>query len=124
MIGENTFPKKVNYFALAGMKGERYAFPYSNKENQSFIIETVCDWFGTTFTNIKKRSRQRVNVVPRQVCMFLLHRYSDLSLKEIGNLMGGFDHTSVLYAKRLIGDLMDSDDKLRKIVQAIETKIQ
>jgi chromosomal replication initiator protein len=130
----STFPKKlprfsndnsISYYALVGMKGDKHQFPYYYGENkQSLIISCVCERFGTDMEGLKKRTRRRSVVIPRQVCMFLLYRYANLSLKEIGELFGGYDHTSVIYAKNLITDLMETNDEMRDTVRALEVKIQ
>ena len=132
MIGEMTFPAKVrrhrglddiSYMALVGMKND-YQFPkyFSNKDD--LIINVVCEWYGTTAEALKNRRRIRGIVEPRQICMFLLRRYSNLSLKEIGMKFGGFDHTTVIHSSDTVQDLMDTDEKIRQTIQALEVKIQ
>jgi len=53
-----------------------------------------------------------------------LRRYSNLSLKEIGMKFGGFDHTTVIHSSDTVQDLMDTDEKIRQTIQALEVKIQ
>ena len=101
---------------------------FSADENFDFSVlepfEAVCDYFGTTFENIRKRNRRRTTVLPRQVCMFLLSRYTELSLREIGLIFGTYDHTTVIHSRMTVQDLMDSDVAFRLGIQSIELKIQ
>jgi len=132
MIGEATFPQRMqrngnmedlSYMALVGMRKE-HQFPvhYSNK--CELIILTVCIWFGITEEELLRKKRDREIVEPRQICMFLLYKYSGLPLKKIAKRMGGYDHTTVIHSYQKIRDLMDVDVRIRQTVQALEIKIQ
>jgi chromosomal replication initiator protein len=57
--------------------------------------------------------------LPRQVAMFLIREETESSLPEIGEILGGRDHTTVMYGCDKIGDLIETDDGLRRQVKAI-----
>jgi chromosomal replication initiator protein len=52
--------------------------------------------------------------------MYLLREDARLSLPQIGESLGGRDHTTVMYACDKVGDLLERDDRLRR--QVIEVR--
>ena len=68
------------------------------------------------------RSRTREVALPRQVVMYLLRKEANVSLPQIGEALGGRDHTTVIYACEKITEMIERDDRLRKqITQIRET---
>jgi regulator of replication initiation timing len=63
------------------------------------IINIVCNYFGVTVDEIKKHTRKRNIVAPRHICMYFLFTETESSLSEIGRIMGGYHHTTVIYAR-------------------------
>ena len=66
------------------------------------------------------RSRNKEIVVPRQVAMYLLREETDASLPQIGDLLGGRDHTTVMYAHAKITEQVEKDDAKRKEILTIK----
>jgi chromosomal replication initiator protein len=58
------------------------------------VIEVVAAFFQKGRDALSARSRRRDLLVPRQLAMYLCHRYTDASLAEIGRAFGR-DHPSV-----------------------------
>lgn len=85
---------------------ETVAIPQSNCQTISDIIEKVNEFFGV---NILIRTRVREVVVARQACALLCRMFTNASLKDIGNQMGGLDHTCVIHAKDKCRDNMSVD---------------
>ena len=51
--------------------------------------------------------------------MYLIREDTDSSLPEIGEIVGGRDHTTVMYGCDKISDLIETDDGLRRQVKSI-----
>jgi len=73
--------------------------------SRKILIETARN-HGMTLAEMKSKSRTKRYVYARQEAMYLL-RQEGLSLLQIGNILGGLDHTTVLhgigaYKKRMI----------------------
>jgi chromosomal replication initiator protein len=66
------------------------------------------------------RDRSREVALPRQIAMYLLRSESNISLPQIGETLGGRDHTTVMYGCDKIADLLERDDRLRR--QVIEIR--
>jgi chromosomal replication initiator protein len=73
------------------------------------IQRTVAEYFKIKVSEILSKRRNRSFARPRQIAMALAKDLTDKSLPEIGNLFGGRDHTTVLYAWRKIQELRKSN---------------
>ena len=79
----------------------------SRKHDPRHVIATVARFFQTSPEAMASRSRRRDVLVPRQLAMYLCHRYSDASLAEIGREMGR-DHPAVSNAiKRVEREILE-----------------
>ena len=61
------------------------------------IIKNVCDFYRIRPTQIRGAKRDSSLVKARQVAMYLLKKELGLTFVEIGNLLGGRDHTTIMY---------------------------
>jgi len=52
--------------------------------------------------------------------MYLLRQETNISLPQIGDALGGRDHTTIMYGCDKIADLLERDDRLRR--QVIEIR--
>ena len=87
------------------------------------VVEMVARAFGIDADQILGRDRSRKVALPRQIAMYLLREESSASLPQIGDALGGRDHTTVMYGCDKIADLLETDDKLRRQVVDIREKI-
>jgi chromosomal replication initiator protein len=78
------------------------------------VIRKVADVFGVTLERILGRDRSREVALPRQIAMYLLREEAKISLPQIGEALGGRDHTTVMYGCDKIADLLERDDRLRR----------
>jgi chromosomal replication initiator protein len=90
--------------------------PQRSKLTPAQIIEAVADHFGIEMSAFQGRSRSQAVARPRQIAMYLLREEVGASLPQIGNLLGGRDHTTVLYGCERISDLLEEDAELRREV--------
>ena len=65
------------------------------------------------------RDRSREVALPRQIAMYLLREETDISLPQIGEVLGGRDHTTVMYGYDKVADLLERDERLRRQVTQI-----
>jgi chromosomal replication initiator protein len=78
------------------------------------VVSVVATTFGITREQLMGRDRSREVVLPRQVAMYLLREEANVSLPQIGEALGGRDHTTVMYACEKVADLLERDDRLRR----------
>ena len=62
------------------------------------MVKTMCEKMSVSFDEICGNSRARRLVRARQIMMAVLKQTTNLSLSEIGNVCGGRDHATVVYA--------------------------
>ncbi len=88
------------------------------------ILQVVSEHYGIEVEQLRARNRSRHVVVPRQVAMYLLREETESSLVDIGNLLGGRDHTTVMYGCEKIAEEINTDSHLRSEVMMIRERIQ
>lgn len=87
------------------------------------ILQAVTRAFGVSREKLLGRDRSREVALPRQVAMYLMREIGSLSLPQIGEALGGRDHTTVLYACEKIADQIERDDRLRRQVLSIREQL-
>lgn len=87
------------------------------------ILREVSTFYGVDLRALQGRGRSRNIVIPRQVAMYLLREETDSSLVEIGQLLGGRDHTTVMYGCDKIAEELNSDARLRQEVATIRERL-
>ncbi|MHB1546374.1 MAG: chromosomal replication initiator protein DnaA [bacterium] len=94
------------------------------KENEKVItaenvIKSVCNYFNIKIGDIKSNKKLREFVEPRQIAMYLIRNYTELSFPEIGDKFGGKDHSSIIYAVNKVKKNLETNEKLEKIIDNI-----
>lgn len=74
----------------------------SGQINVENIQKTVADFYKIKIADMYSKRRTANIALPRQIAMYLAKELTQKSLPEIGNMFGGRDHTTVLYAVRKI----------------------
>jgi chromosomal replication initiator protein len=96
--------------------------PRRSKVQADDIVHRVADTFGVSIERMLGRDRSREVALPRHIAMYLLREDAACSFPQIGDALGGRDHTTVMYACQKVGDLLERDDHLRR--QVIELREQ
>ncbi len=71
------------------------------------IIRAVSDYFKISPDDLHGNSRVAAIAMARQIAMHLCREMTPLSLPKIGQIFGGRDHTTVMYATRKITTMMN-----------------
>lgn len=87
------------------------------------IQRIVADFYKIRLTDIKSSSRAKPIVVPRQIAMYLIKKFLDKSLVEIGKAFGGKDHTTVISSLTKIENLLHTDPQLKNDIDDLTTQI-
>jgi chromosomal replication initiator protein len=88
--------------------------PRRDKLMPDQVLYAVANAFGISPEKILGRDRSRDIALPRQVAMYLLREEAHISLPQIGEAIGGRDHTTVMYACEKVADMIERDDRLRR----------
>lgn len=88
------------------------------------IMSVVCDHFNVSIEDIKSSKRNKELVYPRQVIMYLCRSMTGATYKEIASLLGGRDHSTIMYGERSISDMMEKDESTRRTIETIVNKLK
>jgi len=97
--------------------------PQRNTFEPSRVVDVVASVFGITTEKLLGRDRTREAALPRQVAMYLLRQEANVSLPQIGQVLGGRDHTTVIYACEKVADLIEKDELLRRQIVQIREQL-
>lgn len=75
------------------------------------IIQMVCEETGIELSEVLSRTKKREVVIARQLICYFSKTHTGLSLKKIGEALGGRDHTTVIHSCQTIEDLLDTKDR-------------
>ena len=96
--------------------------PYRKTSPQS-ILKAVADFYSISGSDLIKRSRKKEVVKPRQVAMFLLREETKLSFPEIGQKLGGRDHSTVIHACEKIKSESSISEPLKQELVLIRERV-
>ncbi|MDR0763653.1 MAG: chromosomal replication initiator protein DnaA [Bacteroidales bacterium] len=88
-----------------------------------FIMKTVSDYFGISIEEINTKTRKREIVEARQLAMYFSKKHTKASLSSIGQQCGNKDHATVLYACKMVGNLIATDKRFKEVVEDLGKKI-
>jgi chromosomal replication initiator protein len=88
------------------------------------IQRTVADFYKIKVADMYSKKRPANIARPRQIAMFLAKELTQKSLPEIGELFGGRDHTTVLYAVRKIAGERQKLSELNQQLHVLEQTLK
>lgn len=83
------------------------------------VINAVCSYFRIKTTQLKGPKRDASLVKARQLTMYLLKHELGLTLVEIGNLLGGRDHTTIKHGVDKIEELVENKAAVSQDISGI-----
>ncbi|MCL4382819.1 chromosomal replication initiator protein DnaA [Patescibacteria group bacterium] len=84
------------------------------------VVKLVCGHFSLKKSDLLGTSRARVYSLPRQILMYLLRTELKIPLSDVGKIIGGRDHTTVMHAVDKITHLVIKDVNIRRDVLGIK----
>ena len=87
------------------------------------IINKVCDYYNVTPAQITSKVRTGQITLARHISMYLIKKHLDMSLKAIGNLFGGKDHTTVISGIKKVENELETDKQLQIAIEELEKLI-
>jgi len=88
------------------------------------IAAATARQFGLKVAQLRGRSRSHSVVQARAMAVYMARRWTNQSLKQIGEYFGGRDHSTVLHACRRIEGLLTSDAAVRLALDQISRQLQ
>jgi chromosomal replication initiator protein len=83
------------------------------------VVATVIKHFRCSPAELRGRGRSKEIVLPRQVAMYVLRAETGASLVEIGALLGGRDHSTIMHGIDKMEKQLETNTALRDHINAI-----
>ncbi|MDG2051735.1 MAG: DnaA/Hda family protein [Myxococcota bacterium] len=106
--------------AIAQKSADRPSAPKGRRVTE--IVDLVSSFFKTSPDRLRGRSRAHQVLIPRQIAMYLAHRYTDASTAEIARTLGR-DHPAVRNAISKIERGILEKPKLRYQIEALVERL-
>ena len=87
------------------------------------LLSAVGQYFGLKQSSLRGPKRDRPIARPRQVFMYLCRTELGLTHEDIGSLLGGRDHTTVMHGVETITNELSTNDRLRRAVEGIKQRL-
>jgi len=97
-----------------------------NKQREitpNLIIEVVAEHYGVSASDITSKRRNQEFVLPRQIVMYLCRQLTEVSLNNVGKILGKKDHTTVIHGVNKIEEDIKKNEELKNNIDAIIKKI-
>ena len=97
--------------------------PALPKPTADGILKVICSYFDVEAGDLFSVSRVKNIAWSRHVAMYLLRTELDMSLPQIGQLLGGRDHTTIIHGVDKVTRLLAEDESVRKQVAEVRTQL-
>ena len=87
------------------------------------ILDIVAEHFDLTASDLIGNKRNSKIVFPRQIAMYLCRNMTEVTLKNIGKVLGGRDHTTIMNGISKIENEVETSDNTREIIDILKKKI-
>jgi chromosomal replication initiator protein len=111
---------RVSYWALPGLNMVGSIADIDRNRIVSAILEVL----GVTEAVMLSSSRKRSSVYSRQVVAYILRKKTNMTFNEIGVIIGGRDHTTVIHLVNAIKDQVEVDEAVRRRIFDIEVRVE
>ena len=82
------------------------------------VFTAAANYFNVSLVDMKGANRSRSIKMPRQIAMYVAYKYGHFTQSDIGKYLNR-DHTSVRYSVLQVESLIDTDDSVRKSIDAV-----
>lgn len=95
----------------------------NRKVTPELILDIVSEHFNVTVTDLRSNKRNSEIAFPRQIAMYLIRTMTESSLKAVGVVLGGKDHSTVKYAIEKIENEAKSSESFSNTLSILRKKI-
>ena len=92
--------------------------------NTEYILSIVANYFNITSDEILSSKRTQEISYARQIAMYLLREFTNLSLPKIGQELGGRNHATIVSGIKKIKDSLEKDEDTKKIVEELVKNLE
>jgi chromosomal replication initiator protein len=94
-----------------------FAAPRQSNMSIDTILRVISEKYSLTINDLKGRKKTQTIVFPRQISMYIARQITEYSTTEIGQAIGGRDHTTVMHSCNIIEERIRSDPTMDSTIQ-------
>lgn len=88
------------------------------------VIGAVCQFYKISKSDLLGKKKNKEIVEPRQICTYLITELMNIPLVAVGKAMGNRDHTTIIYARDKIADLVKVNPRISTEVNDLKNLIR
>jgi chromosomal replication initiator protein len=96
-----------------------FASPRQSNMSIDTILRVIAEQYSLTINDLKARKKTQNIVFPRQLSMYITRQITEYSTTEIGQAIGGRDHTTVMHSCNIIEERIRSDPTMDSTIQKL-----
>jgi len=100
-----------------------YLLPPQGRLSLERILDVAARYFGVGVTDLTGRCRSARVALQRQIVMYIMREETGASLPQIGQALGGRDHTTVIHGCERVARQVESDPNLRRQVAELRDQL-
>lgn len=105
----------LSYYVIPGLTMKKVRFQR--------IIMSVAEHFQISTRLMMSKSRQRELVLARNMCMYIMKNYFNMTLKEVGKAFNR-DHTTVIHAIRMFQQDREVNEQYNLAYEEVKQKLE
>ncbi|MEE2841423.1 MAG: chromosomal replication initiator protein DnaA [Chloroflexota bacterium] len=83
------------------------------------VLSAISEFTGVSVDRIVGKKRDKVTAEARRMAMYMLREDAHLTSTRVGQALGGKDHSTVLYAQKRFGELLETDSSVRQHLASV-----
>lgn len=87
------------------------------------LLLCVCEYFSLSKKTLLSPTRNKTVALPRQILMYLMRTELKLNLKDIGSMLGGRDHTTIIHGVDKISTLTGENKEIEGYIMGIKKQL-
>jgi chromosomal replication initiator protein len=87
------------------------------------IINAVSNYFKVSSDSLSGKARSKQIALARQVAIYIIREETGLPLEQIGKILGGRDHSTIIHSYSKISSLLESESELKNSLSEIKDTI-
>ena len=88
-----------------------------------YIIKLTADQFQISTDDIYSSKRTADIALPRQICMYLIKKHTELNYESIAKLLNKNDHTTVMHGVKKIKKEIEDNREIKNKIEIVEKKL-
>ena len=121
LLDEEKITMDVAIKAVSSIKGGKNI---ASQLSEQKIINTVADYYNLTPSQITGKVRTGQVSLARHISMYLIRKHLDVSLKKVGIMFGGKDHTTVMSGISKVDKELKTNKQLQDAISELEEKLK